>query len=461
MIHISTILLSAASLFSCAANDSITTDNAYPLPEGKAIYQPEEFAGQDWRIDTCKYCYDRMACTENLAIFWEKGFGKDLANPPQLEGHDMHVDLEHLKTKLEEFYTFFRDKLNFVNPGSICEKYRMMVMIMYSLDGTAYGGTYDNKIGAFWSAPNRLQDPNLNTVAHELGHSFQLQMLADGSSCWGEKQGGFFEMTSQWMLWQVNPNWIKDETYHWEAFKKASHKAFLHDENVYRSPYVLEYWSERNGLGFIADLYRKSTADEDPVLTYQRLKGFKPGENHKFVDEMFDCYCHLVNLDFKRAFAETRPFANSFENFKPYMERQADGYWQVKAERCPENYGFNAIRLSVPEPGTTVTADFTGLQGKDSPNGCPGYENPRPDAAYYRYGFVGVTEEGETVFGTSGSTTSTQQNSQASWTVPEGKKLAHLWLVVTAGPYSSHWLLQDVPTAQWPYKIKLTNTTIE
>ena len=39
---------------------------------------------------------------------------------------------------------------------------------------------------------------------------------------------------------------------------------------------------------------------------------------------MFDCYCHLVNLDFKRAFAETRPFANSFENFKPYMTQESE-----------------------------------------------------------------------------------------------------------------------------------------
>lgn len=139
----------------------------------------------------------------------------------------MHVDLENLKTKLEYFYTYYRDKLNFVNEGSLSEKYRMMVMIQYSLEGTAYGGTYDNKIGAFWAAPNRLQDENLNTVAHELGHSFQLQMIADGSDGWSGGAGsGFYEMTSQWMLWQVNPNWMTEEQYHWDAFKQATHKAF-------------------------------------------------------------------------------------------------------------------------------------------------------------------------------------------------------------------------------------------
>ena len=304
-------LTSGLALFSCTDySEHVSYNEQYPLPEGKELYRPLEYSGEDWRVDTFLYCYDRMACTDNVAIFWEKGFGNDLANPPQLEGNDMHVDLENLKTKVEQFYTFYRDNLKFVNEGSLSEKYRMMVMIQYSLEGTAYGGTYDNTIGAFWAAPNRLQDENLNAVAHELGHSFQLQMQADGSSCWSGGLGsGFYEMTSQWMLWQVNPNWMSEEQYHWDAFKQATHKAFLHEENIYRSPYVLEYWSEKNGLDFIAEMYRQSYADEDPVQTYQRLKGYQANENYKFVDEMYDCYCQLVNLDFERTYDVCRQMA--------------------------------------------------------------------------------------------------------------------------------------------------------
>lgn len=33
-------------------------------------------------------------------------------------------------------------------PGSICDQYKMMVMVNYSLEGTAYGGTYDDFIEA-------------------------------------------------------------------------------------------------------------------------------------------------------------------------------------------------------------------------------------------------------------------------------------------------------------------------
>ena len=107
----------------------------FVLPPGKAIYQPKEFAGQDWYSDTSRYSYRRMSCTDNLAIFWEKGFGNDLAAPPDLEGHPMAVDLENLKYQLERFYLFYRDSLKFVKPGSQSEKYRMMAMIQYSLEG--------------------------------------------------------------------------------------------------------------------------------------------------------------------------------------------------------------------------------------------------------------------------------------------------------------------------------------
>lgn len=107
----------------------------------------------------------------------------------------MKFDLGNLQNQVERFYHFFRDTLKFSLPGSNCDRYKMMVMVNYSLDGTAYGGTYDDFIGALWVTPNRIQNKKLNCPAHELGHSFQLQIMADKT---GESWGGsgFFEMTS-------------------------------------------------------------------------------------------------------------------------------------------------------------------------------------------------------------------------------------------------------------------------
>lgn len=90
----------------------------------------------DLQNPASQWSYHRMAYTENFIIFWEKGFGNDLSNPPQLEGHSMKVNLPNLKEKLESFYTYFYHTLQFAKQGSKCDKYRMMVMINYSLEGT-------------------------------------------------------------------------------------------------------------------------------------------------------------------------------------------------------------------------------------------------------------------------------------------------------------------------------------
>lgn len=416
------------------------------LPEGKAIYQPEEFAGQDWWSDDNDYSYRRMECTENLAVFWQKGFGDDLSNPPELDGNDMHVDMANLKARLEWFYRCFRDTLQFVKPGSESEKYRMMVMIMYSLEGTAYGGTYDDKIGAFWAAPNRLQDEKLNAVAHELGHSFQLQVIADkAGEAWGGS--GFYEMASQWMLWQVNPLWVTDENYHWQAFKMALHKAFLHMENIYRSPYVLEYWSEKHGLPFIAEMFRQGKKGEDPVITYKRMTGLT---QEAFNDEMLDAYLHLVNMDYSRVYDETREWANGFEPFSRNMEKKGD-WWQVKKEFCPENYGFNVIKLDVPEAGGKVVVRFEGLPNEK------GYNILNGEKAGWRYAIVGVTQGGKSIVG---NEIGRDAKGEISFETPEGEPLAHLWLVVMGAP-TEHWMNGRPGTdAQWPYRLKVSGSKL-
>ena len=286
----------------------------------KKLYIPEDLRGMDLEADTLQWSLKRSIVTDDLIFMWERGFGADVSNPPQLEGHDMSFNLTNLRDRVQTFYHFFRDTLGFVTPQhpSKADSYKMMVMVNYSLDGTAYGGTYDNFIGALWVAPNRIQDRTMNCMAHELGHSFQLQIPADGA---GEAWGGspFYEMTSQWMLWQVNPDWLNDEYYHFEAFRNLTHKAYL------------------RGRTSIARLYREGRRGEDPVMTYKRLYGLS---QEQFCDEMFRGYQHLLNFDFHHARRETRPYACTFSS---EVETLSDG-WQQPVN-APEAYGFNAIKL--------------------------------------------------------------------------------------------------------------------
>ena len=153
----------------------------FKAPEGKQIYIPNDLKDNDFSNPDSKWSFARMAYTDDIVVFWEKEFGNDLSKAPALEGHDMTVDIDNLLQKLEHFYQFYKNELKFVLPGSKSEKYRMMVMLNYSLEGTAYGGDYDGQIGALWIAPNRVKDKTLNCIAHELGHSFQSQIMADGT----------------------------------------------------------------------------------------------------------------------------------------------------------------------------------------------------------------------------------------------------------------------------------------
>ena len=147
--------------------------------QNKKIYIPEDLRKMNLQADTSQWSLKHSIETDDLILMWERGFGPDTSNPPMLEGKPMGFNLANLRDRVQSFYTFFRDTLQFSLPGSKCDQYKMMVMVMYSLDGTAYGGTYDNFIGALWVAPNRIQDQKMNCMAHELGHSFQLQIPAD------------------------------------------------------------------------------------------------------------------------------------------------------------------------------------------------------------------------------------------------------------------------------------------
>ncbi len=364
----------------------------------KKVYVPESLRGMDLASDTSQWSFQRSIETPDLIFMWEKGFGQDLNHPPLLEGNPMAFRLDNIRYSAQHFYHFFRDTLGWVKGPSKTDRYKMMVMIKYSLDDTAYGGTYDNFIGALWVTPKRIQDEKMNVIAHELGHSFQSQIAADSiGMIWGGT--GFFEMTSQWMLWQVSPDWVTDEDYHLETFRKQTHKAFLPIDNIYHSPYVIQWWSDLHGRKSIAELFRQGRLGEDPATTYMRMYGLS---QEAFCDEMLRGYQHLVNFDFKHARRETRPYACTFDTD---LEDKGGGWLGPK--NLPEGYGFNAIRL---DERVDLNANTFKVRVKGN---------------NLRYGFVGVTTDDEYLYGAVNGPV---------LRIPKNKQLKHLYLVVMGAP---------------------------
>lgn len=369
----------------------------------------------------------RSLQTENLIAVWDEGFGDDLSVAPEYKGHDMTVDLPRLMDKAEYFYRFYRDRMHFIGKGSLADSLKMIVNLRYDDEATAYGGDYDGKIGALWVTPLRTRDTTFNCIAHELGHSFQSQLCIDTGS--GFAGGGIYEMTSQWMLWNVNDDWMTTENYHWTAFMDRTHLAFMHPDNMYHSPYVLEYWSEKRGLTVIADLWRAARQRHDVVEVYEEFTGL---DDAAFGQEMYEFASHSMAYDFPRIREVAAPYANRHNST---LEAPGpDGWRRIASGREPQQFGYNGICLDVPGAGETVCV---ALRGDDS---CG-------DEAGWRFGLVAVKEDGSCVYSESALAV-VGKDASVSLAMPEGT--AYLWLTVVATP-SRH-----VDVLEWQAEILLS-----
>ena len=139
-------------------------------------------------------------------------------------------------------------------------------------------------------------------------------------------------------------------------------------------------------------------------MTYKRMYGLT---QQQFNDEMLRGYQHLVNFDFKHARKETRKYACTFNT-----EITETNGW-LRPKDYPEEYGFNAILLD----------DKVNLKSKTF--------NLQLKGDHLRYGFVGVTTDGESVYSPVNAIT---------FDVPKGKTLAHLYLIVMGAP-EKHYMI--------------------
>lgn len=412
----------------------------------KELYIPEETRNQPGGLsDTSEYSLSRMRQTPNLALFWSKKFGTDpMANPDTL----LRFDVDYILREGERIYTFYVDKLKFVKKGhSVSDKYKLLIFIVNSKNATAYGGGMDEKIGAFWAPPVRMRKAPFGALAHEMGHSFQYMLSLDRKAENRQRGGGaasLAEMTSQYMLWNVYPEWLTFENYHLNDYMKQTHLAFMHPSNMYHAPHVLEFWSSKRGVDIVSKIWQESQAGEDPVVTYKRLTGL---DQVLFNDEMFDGVRRFITWDIKRIEKVAKPYAN--QHFSK-LDEIGEGWYRIAKDKCPQNYGYNGIKLTVPSPGTMVKLEFKGLAGTE------GFNAVKVEKAGWRYGFLAVNAKGKRVYGKVG----TDANGSMEFAVPKDTK--YLWLVVMGAP-TEYWVKGrgDRTEEQWPYQIRLTGTTID
>lgn len=411
----------------------------------KEVYLPEKIwevpENNDYNDPESRFSYSRMFETKDLVMLWDAGFGEGA--PASHSDPDLRFDVNHIMKEGQRFYTYYTKKLKFLDTGSsLSDKYKMLTLVIKDDNSTVYGGGAADSIGVTWMRPARMKGYPYCAFAHELSHSFQFMARADGS---GIRGGAIGEMTSQWMLWHVYPDWITIENYHWVDLMKKTHYTFLHETNQYHSPYMFEYWGYRHGDEIIGRLWRETKRDEDMVMSYKRLTGIT---QEQFNDEVYDACSRFITYDIPRIEKVSRRYANQHSC---KLLPAGGGWYRIAKERCPQNYGYNGIRLNAPADGTEIILEFKGTAGEK------GYNSINTDKAGWRYGFLAVTDKSKRVYSDVG------RDAEGMLTFTTPKNTQYLWLIVTGAP-TEHWehIRDNNPETdeEWPYKIKLTGTKL-
>ncbi len=417
----------------------------------------------DFHSNNSVYSYKRCKQTENFILFWDKSWGD---NPTAF-------DVDGILEYAEEIYDSYVNDLGFKGEGkSYLDQYKMQIFILegHASDALATGSGYDNTIGALWAW---IEGCTANTMAHEIGHSFQYQTYCDAqydranapSTTCGWRYGfgpdgdggcAWWEQCAQWQSYMVYPNGMFGGWY--GSFPPNTMKHPLHEEPRYANYFIQNFWIDKQGKDFIGKLWRSSKFPEDPFDTYMRITEISLDE---FNNEMFEYACRLQTYDM----VHTRANGGDryWDAFSTYTQLNAtdDGYYQVGAGSAPENYGFNAIRLTAPAEETLMSVELVGMAG------ATGYRTPisgsvwKVDAAGWKFGFVAVDKDGIRYYGDAGTATGANGAGTVQFMCPANCQ--YLWLVVMGAPteYWHHaWDDNDANDEQWPYKIKLTNATL-
>lgn len=418
---------------------------------GRIIYRSSYWGGNDYTKESSRWCYRRSMESEHYIVFWEAGFGDN----PAKAANGYAFDPQKLLDNGEWYFRVYADELGFLKQGaSTTDKYKIQMYVYYQTDWVANGSGYDHKTGAFNVNPWAISSRDGQTVAHEIGHTFQYLVKCDLGEPHGFDYGygedasggnGWWEGCANWQAYKVYPH-LQFEQDFYAAYKGQYHLNLMHETLRYQNMFVQDWWCMKHGRDFIGRMWREAVRPEDPVEAYMRMTGV---DVKAFADEMYEGCARMTSWDIDGI----REYGKGhIGDFTAHLHEAAgaEGWWEVDADYCPENYGYNVIPMKVPAAGTSVRAAFKGIAGAD------GYRKVKTDKAGWRYGFVAYTSEGQRVYGTMQS----EREGEAGVVIPEN--CTHLWFVVMGAPteYWRHAWDDDVSNdEQWPYQVRFDNSS--
>ncbi|WP_461633052.1 DUF6055 domain-containing protein [Labilibaculum euxinus] len=460
-----TLIIFTLFFLACSGSDLVSDEDEKGKPDSETpkadttsfdkskFYVPLEFKDNDYTSASSTWCYERSKQSDHFILFWAAGYGKN--DPGAAEVPDnLRVDIDDLLEKAEVFYDLNVNTLKFAETGvgkSNLDQYKMQIYLFYQEEWMAFGAGYDDTIGALWVNPGTVQ-PVGAVIAHEIGHSFQYQTFCDLGGKVGFRYGfggnggnAFWEQTAQWQSFQAYPEQVFENN-NFPVYCENCFRHVCHEDYRYASYFIHYYWAEKHGIDIIGKIWREAQEPEDPIEAYMRITNITVDQLN---DEIYDAAAKCVtwDVDALREYGANHMGQQSFKSIT-----LDDGSYQVSYDRCPGTTGYNTIRLNVPDEGTEISTEFTGLVNASGFN-----QVADVNRAGWRYGYVALLENGARVY----SAVNKEPHGYAVFTVPSG--CVKLWLVVTGAPnsYTAHpWDDDDTNDDQWPYKVKFTNTDL-
>jgi len=392
--------------------------------------------------------------TDNIVVFWEAGFGAD----PSTADETYRVNMQELLNVAEKSYAMNVETLQFAKKGeSVTDKYKLMIFLLYSTEWAAYGSGQDDEVGTLHVNPAAAR---INTVlAHEIGHCFQYITGCDtdggfryGFGANGAGGNGFWEQTAQWQAFKTYPD-RQFQVYDYTNYLDSYHKHIFHEEPRYDNFFIHDYWAYKHGKDIVGRIWQESRRPEDPAEAYMRITNISL---EQFNAEMWECAARLTTWDIPDIKAYGAAHIN--DRSQPAMDEISDNVWRISADVCPENFGYNSIKLNVPDQLTPVTVAFEGAVGES------GFRNNFSDQGGWRFGFVALLNDGTRVYSDMGLANMNGTNNPSSTlTFNCPANCNNLWLVVSGAPqsYWRHaWDDDDSNDEQWPYQVNFINTNI-
>ncbi|HEX6430915.1 MAG TPA: DUF6055 domain-containing protein [Niastella sp.] len=423
----------------------------------KTVYIPNAFT-TDPALRT--WSWDKSYQSTNFVLFWGNVVG---TNPATYSDANLRFNPQSVCDTLEKIYTKYISDIGFCSDVATKNlgKYKLIIVmndtwgIAGEPSGWAFGGTYEGVIGAMWVHPNATRDGGV--TSHELAHSLQgmigIQENPTRGGGFGSDIAGFFwECHANFMRAQMYPRFAGDDLPRWMGTSMFHWSSTRHHYTNFK---LLFYMQQLDGIAMVNRLWKESVAQEHPLITYRRLKGYTQAQLNDFV---YDYAKHEVTSDYtvNNYGAIIRQVKQQLKNNEPHYNwrlhtvlkqvNATTGRYIVPDAFAPQDYGYNIIPLYTTCSYRTVHIKFKG-------------HNEVNSTAGWRYGFVAVKADGVTVrYGNVYADNEREVNFQLS------ADETQLYLVVMGAP-STHtsyvWEPGWPKIKRYPYELRIENAMPE